>query len=128
MNNTQRFAAILLSSALTYGVANAETLYGPMQGNTLQFADHAVSIYYTEKGNDFEVVTTVGANSSHSYLFRIVTDLADNKQHSIAIGGYGDNNTNATLTLSRVGNEIQADIEAEAQPVPGEQKLTLNLQ
>lgn len=113
----------MLSSALAYSV-NAETLYGPLQGNTLSFADHAVNIYYTEKGEDFEVVTTVGANSNHNYLYRVITDISDNEQHRIVIGGAGDNKTHVTLTLSRVGSEVTADIHP--QETIGQDNLTFN--
>ena len=125
MKTISQLAALLLSSTLTFG-ASAEALHGPLQGNTLQLSGHAVSIYYTEKGDDFEVVTTVGANANHDYVFRFTTELSDNEQHSVTIGGYSDNEANTTLTLSRVGNEITADIQPKA--VPAQQKLTMNFQ
>ena len=120
MNARYRLTALSLLTAVACS-ANGDPLLGPLHGNTLQLADHTVSIYYTVTGDRYEVVTTVGANPQHDYLMRFVAELADREQHSITLGGYGANTANATLTISRAGSQILADVHT---PVPGQTELS----
>ena len=89
--------------------ASAETLTGPIHGNTLAFADRQASIYYTVHNDSFEVVTTIGTGEGD--LLRFEAELRDGEQQRITLGGYGENQRHASLILSRSGDTVTADIE-----------------
>ena len=124
MMTKQKIAAVSVLIALA-GSARGETLYGPLQGNTLELADHMVSLYYTDEGDYYEVVTTLGANANHDYLSRFTAQLSDGEDYHITLGGYGSNRTLVTLTISRSGAQVRADIHTDSD-TPNSPQLSLN--
>ena len=83
------------------------------------------SIYYTEEGDHYEVVTTLGANAHHDYLSRFTAQLSDGEDYYITLGGYGSNRTQATLTISRSGTQVSADVHTDSD-MPNSPQLSLN--
>ena len=89
--------------------ASAETLTGPIHGNTLAFADRQASIYYTVHNDSFEVVTTIGTGEGD--LLRFIARLREGEEQHIVVGSYGENKRHASLILSRSDDTVTADIE-----------------
>ena len=112
MLHSKQLTWILMLMPLSAG---AETLIGPLHGNTLKFAERSVSIYYTVSNDVYEVVSTVGPKTDGSEaddsLLRFVARLHDNEQHCIVLGGYGANQHHASLILKRTGDAITATVE-----------------
>ena len=92
--------------------ASAETLTGPLHGNTLALADRQASIYYTVHNNRFEVVTTIGDGEGD--LLRFVAGIGEGEQQQIVLGGYGEDKRHTSLILSRSGDAIMVTTEDHA--------------
>ncbi len=87
-------------------VANSAELR-PMQGGSFEIGDHAVSIYYTENDQDYQVVTTIAPTGDYDGApIRFVGLMKPGQTETVSIGSFGNTNAPEVLELVHNGDNL----------------------
>jgi hypothetical protein len=109
----RRFSAValVLGSVMPF-VAGASELK-PMQAGTFVLGDQTASVYYTQSGDTFEVVTTIGPTDGSSAPVRLVGFLLPGQKQKVSVGAYGTTTPPQELELVHAGQVLVAQPTAE---------------
>jgi hypothetical protein len=105
-----------LSLALpTIASAESDIVLGKSgAGKTLQIAGQDAVVYYLEKGDVFEVITTIAMGPDDAERpVRFQTSLADGEQQKLSIGGYELPASASSVTLTREHGRIAIVTEGD---------------
>jgi hypothetical protein len=113
----KKLVLVLGLAAAPLAAANADTLTVG-QAKTTALADWYANIYYTPLKETCEVVITIapGADTADRPMrtagrpTRVVSRLADGQSQEISIGGYGEQTTLTTLTVTRIADQVSFDV------------------
>lgn len=111
-------AALLVAAlaALPLVSSRAETtqLNKPLEGSTMFFADRFATAYYLVDKENFRTVVTIAPGpGGEGNPMQMVNSLADGESAKYSVGGYGENAIKATLTLTRLGDTVTANVTSE---------------
>jgi len=109
-----KYIALMLTFvAAPLATAQADNL---AKGHAKNFvlANSNATVYYTVKGEAYEVVTTLAPDGfDGSHPMRFVSHLSDGESHVVSIGGYGNNTTLTTMRVSRAGKDVSVDVDTD---------------
>jgi hypothetical protein len=110
---TRSFAgvAVMLASLLPFAAAASEL--APMQGGTFVLGDQSASIYYTVRGDTFEVVTTIGPADGTGAPVRFIGYLLPGQKQIVSAGTYGTTAPPRELVLTHQGDVLSVTRRAE---------------
>jgi hypothetical protein len=112
-----KFFCFLLATALTTvattATAEITVMDTPKAGTTLKLPNRSVSTFYTIDGEQYKVVVTFTAGS-HNKLQPIkqIIQLTDGQTYRLSIGGYGDDKSITTLSMTRNKSRILAEVSS----------------
>ena len=104
----RRFSAvaIVLGSVMPF-VAGASELK-PMQAGTFVLGDQTASVFYTQSGDAFEVVTTIGPTDGSGAPVRLTGFLLPGQKQMVSVGAYGTRTAPQELELAHTGKVLVA--------------------
>ena len=92
--------ALLATAAFCLGNAHADEIV-PRQLAMVYLGAYTAVVYYTERGNEYEVVTTIGPNhGTDGSIVRHVTRVRAGQRFDIEFGSYGAGSTLNTIAVS----------------------------
>jgi hypothetical protein len=102
----RRFSAvaIVLGSVMPF-VAGASELK-PMQAGTFVLGQQTASVYYTQSGDAFEVVTTIGPTDGSGAPVRVTGFLMPGQKQMVSVGTYGATTPPQELALVHSGKVL----------------------
>jgi hypothetical protein len=104
----RRFSAVVIVlGSVTPFVAGAAELK-PMQAGTFVLGDQTASVYYTQSGDVFEVVTTIGPTSGSGAPVRMTGFLLPGQKQMVSVGAYGATTPPQELELVHSGTVLVA--------------------
>jgi len=107
------FALILSFVTAPLATAQAEVLVKG-HGKNLELANSNVTVFYTVKGEIYEVVTTLAPDGfDGSYPMRFVSRLSDGESNEVSVGGYGSDRILNIMQVSRTGEDVSVDVSTE---------------
>jgi hypothetical protein len=100
-------SAVSLALAAFLPFAAAATELQPLEAGTFSLSGHTVSVYYMDKGDTFEVVTTIapGPDAAGAPV-RFVGFLPPGQKQVVSIGGFGTTSAPETLELVHEGGAL----------------------
>ena len=104
---------IFLASVLGFGLSFAAvaTELPPSQAGTFVVGNHVASVYYTEHGGLYEVVTTIAPDSDlRGAPMRFVGSLAMGEKQTISVGAFGTGAAPSMLELVHDGDHLVATV------------------
>lgn len=113
MNRAAKLACVAFGLILPTATGADEL--APLEGGTFSLNEHTASVYYTDTGGAFEVVTTIASDADHGAPARFTTQLAPSQVATISVGAFGTAEDPAVLRLERDGDRLLAEIVPDAQ-------------
>jgi hypothetical protein len=109
----RRFSAvaIVLGSVMPF-VAGASELK-PMQAGTFVLGGQTASVNYTQNGEAFEVVTTIGPTDGSGAPVRVTGFLLPGQKQMVSVGAYGTAAQPQELELVHGGKVLVAQPTAQ---------------
>jgi hypothetical protein len=109
----RRFSAvaIVLGSVMPF-VAEASELK-PLQAGTFVLGAQTASVYYTQTGDTFEVVTTIGPTDGSGGPVRLTGFLLPGQKQMVSVGAYGATTPPQELELVHSGKVLVAQPAAQ---------------
>jgi hypothetical protein len=102
-------AALVAIAGLPFTAA-AEEL-APIQAGTYVLGNQTASVFYVEKGAEYEVVTTIAPNyGSGGVPVRFVGWLAPGQRQTVSCGQFETAAAPHELQISRIGDRLVAEI------------------
>ena len=99
--------AMLAAAVFSMGIAHSDELSSPMNATAIPLGDHTAVVYYTEQGDEYEVVTTIGPNYDvEGSIVRHVTRVQAGESFDIEIARNGTYSDPRTITISRNGDAL----------------------
>lgn len=99
--------SLALATFLPFAAAAAELK--PLEAGTFPLNGHTVSVYYTVKGDTFEVVTTIVPDADATGApVRLVGWLPPGQKQVISVGSFGTTLAPETLELLHQGAVLSA--------------------
>ncbi len=85
----RRFSAVafVLGSVMPFAAGASELK--PLQAGTFVLGDQTASVYYTQSGDTFEVVTTIGPTDGSGAPVRLSGFLLPGQKQMVSVGAYG---------------------------------------
>jgi hypothetical protein len=106
----KKLALVLALAAAPPTTAKADTLTAG-QAKTTALGDWYANVYYSGLGESCEVVITIAPGSDTTGRpMRVVSHLAEGQSQEISLGGYGENTTLTTLTVTRINDWVSFDV------------------
>ena len=95
---------IFTAAALCMGAVHAERI-AALQPATINLGDHTAVVYYTQQGDQYEVVTTIGPNvGTEGSIVRHVTRVRAGESFNIEFGSNGSGVLMRTIAVARDGD------------------------
>jgi hypothetical protein len=109
----RRFSAVaLVLGSVTPFAAGASELK-PLQAGTFVLGDQTASVYYTQSGDTFEVVTTIGPTDGSGAPVRVTGFLLPGQKQMVSVGAYGTTTQPQELELVHGGKVLVAQPTAQ---------------
>jgi hypothetical protein len=100
------FIALAAVAIALPSIASAEDLK-PLEGGSFRLGDQAVSIYYTESGQNYQVVTTIAPEvDSPGAPIRFVSHLRPGEAETVSVGAFGAASAAEMLELVHTGDGL----------------------
>ena len=110
MTRTATTVLTILVAAGLSTTAGAGTLE-PKQAGTFTLEDWTASVYYTDSGGNYEVVTTIASPYQDDGVpIRFTAALAPGQTTTVAVGSFGSNGNPAVLEIERTGDGLSATV------------------
>ncbi len=100
-------AASSLTLALLLPTMSSASELKPMQGGTFELGDQNASIYFIERGENYQVVTTIAPDAEMAGApIRFVSLLQPGQIETISVGSYEQAAASTTLELVHDGDVL----------------------
>jgi hypothetical protein len=109
----RRFSAVAAVLGGVMPVVAGAAELKPMQAGTFVLRDQTASVYYTQSGDTFEVVTTIGPTDGSGAPVRLTGFLLPGQKQMVSIGAYGRATPPQELELVHSGKVLVAQPTAE---------------
>ena len=109
----------LTSACLMFSSAQADNhRLQPMQAATFDLGDHTAVVYYTQKQDAYELVTTIGPNpGTKGPITRYVTPIQDNGAFSFQIGQPRVGAVPTVVDARRYGDQVDVIVQSADQEI-----------
>jgi hypothetical protein len=114
-----RFSAVALVLGSVMPFAAGASELKPMQAGTFVLGDQTASVFYTQSGDVFEVVTTIGPTDGSGAPVRLTGFLLPGQKQMVSVGGvrHDDRAAGAGAGAHREGARCPADLAEAGEPV-----------
>jgi hypothetical protein len=103
-----RFSAVALVLGSVMPFAAGASELEPMQAGTVVLGEQTASVFYTQSGGAFEVVTTIGPTDGSGAPVRLTGFLLPGQKQMVSVGAYGTTTAPQELELAHTGKVLVA--------------------
>lgn len=105
MSKSLSALSALAGLALSHAATAADL--GLMQGGTFVLGDHIAAVYYTARGEHFDVVTTIAPEQAFGGApVRFLASLKAGESQTVSVGGFGTTAPAYALRLAHGGDHL----------------------
>jgi hypothetical protein len=104
---SKSLSALSAMAALTLSSAVMAADLAIMQAGTFVLGDHVASVYYTARGEHYDVVTTIAPEQGRGGApVRFVASLEAGESQTVSVGGFGATAPAHALRLAHGGDHL----------------------
>jgi hypothetical protein len=104
---SKSLSALSAMAALTLSSAVMAADLALMQAGTFVLGDHIASVYYTARGGQYDVVTTIAPKQGRGGApVRFLASLEAGESQTVSVGGFGTTAAPRALRLAHAGDHL----------------------